>query len=88
VACFSRSLNKHERNYSAFQGELLAAVWGMMSFRTKLHGLHFTLVTDHKPLEWLLSNENLTGQAARMALLVQDLDFTVLHRAGVTNPAD
>jgi hypothetical protein len=88
VACVSRSLNKHERNYEAFKGELLAAVWGMKVLRPYLHGLHFQLITDHAPLEWLMSNQNLAGQAARWAMLVQEYDFQVIHRPGVTNIAD
>ena len=88
VACASRSLNKHERNYEAFKGELLAAVWGMKVFRPYLHGLHFKLVTDHAALEWLMSNQNLSGQAARWAMIVQEHDFEVIHRPGVTNIAD
>ena len=31
VACCSRSLNKHERNYSSYKGECLAAMWGARS---------------------------------------------------------
>jgi RNase H-like domain found in reverse transcriptase len=27
VACISRSLNKHEKNYSSYEGEMLACVW-------------------------------------------------------------
>jgi hypothetical protein len=88
VACASRSLNKHERNYEAFKGELLAAVWGMKVFRPYLHGLHFKLVADHAPLEWLMTNQNLSGQAARWAMIVQEHDFEVIHRPGVTNIAD
>jgi hypothetical protein len=88
VACISRSLNVHEKNYDAFKGELMAAVWPMGVFRFYLHGLHFTLVTDHQPLTWLLSNQGLTGQAARWAMIVQEYDFTVEHRPGKTNIAD
>jgi hypothetical protein len=29
VAGTSRSLNKHEANYSSFEGEMLAAVWAV-----------------------------------------------------------
>jgi hypothetical protein len=29
VACASRSLNVHERNYTPWKGEMLAVVWGL-----------------------------------------------------------
>jgi hypothetical protein len=53
-ACASRSLNKHEKNYPSYKGELLALAWAVRSFRTHLHGTKFKLVTDHQPLTWLM----------------------------------
>jgi hypothetical protein len=50
VACISRSLNVHEKNYISFQGEMLAAVWAVKTFHVYLHGVPFRLVTDHQPL--------------------------------------
>lgn len=57
VACASRSLNQHEKRYTPWKGELLAAVWGIKTFRHYLHGAKqpFRLVTDHRPLLGLLT---------------------------------
>eukprot|EP00877_Chromochloris_zofingiensis_P012904 jgi/Chrzof1/7868/Cz02g39130.t1 len=85
VACISRSLNVHEKNYDSPRGEMLAAVWAAKMFRHYLHGQHFTLVTDHQPLQWLLTNNNLSGQHARWALSMQEFDFDIVHRAGKTH---
>ena len=85
IAAISRSLNVHERVYSPYQGELLAAVWAVKSFHLYLHGVHFTLLTDHQPLQWLFSRIDLTGQSARWVLLLQEYEFTVKHRAGTAN---
>jgi hypothetical protein len=82
VACISRSLNVHESNYSSYEGEMLAAVWAMKTFRHYLHGIHFDLVTDHEPLKWLMSAPGLTGKHARWALSVQEMDFIIKHRPG------
>ena len=81
--CLSRSLNIHERNYSPYQGEMLAAVWAIKTLRPYLMGVEFTLVTDHQPLTWLMGNPNLTGQYARWALALQEYDFKVIHRPGL-----
>ena len=62
---------------SSYQGEMLAAVWAIKTLRPYLHGTAFTLVTDHKPLEWLMTSKQLTGQAARWALSLQEYDFTI-----------
>jgi hypothetical protein len=49
----SRALIKHEKNYTAFLLELLAASWAMDYFDTYLKGRKFKLFTDHNPLEKL-----------------------------------
>jgi hypothetical protein len=56
VSCILRSLNKHEANYSSYEGEMLAAVWAIKTFRPYLLGLKFYVVTYHSPLIWLMSN--------------------------------
>ena len=85
VACISRSLNKHEKSYGSYHGELCAAVWAIRSFRHYLHGTPFTLITDHQPLKWLLTTPNLEGKPARWMLMVQEFDFEVKHRPGIEN---
>jgi len=80
--CLSRSLNKHERNYCSYKGEMLAAVWAIKMMRCYLHGIRFTLVTDHQPLCWLMSCSTLVGQYARWALSLQDYSFSTVHRPG------
>jgi hypothetical protein len=80
-ACISRSLNKHEKNYPSYKGELLALAWAVRSFRTHLHGTKFDLVTDHQPLTWLMKARDLTGQYSRWQMLLQEYDFDIHHRA-------
>jgi transposase InsO family protein len=88
-ACISRSLNKHERNYPSYKGELLALAWAVKMFRQHLHGTHFRLVTDHQPLLWLMRARDLNGQYARWQMLLQEYDFDIEHRAGILhNNAD
>jgi hypothetical protein len=85
VACASRSLNQHEKNYTPWKGELLGAVWGIKTFRHYLHGAKepFVLVTDHRPLLGLLTTSEPNCQQVRWLMAVQDHDFVVQHRAGV-----
>ena len=83
IAYASRSNNRTERNYSSYAGECLAAVWGVSHFRVYLYGRRFTLLTDHEPLKWLMTNEKLTGMHARWAHILSEYDFEVKHRSGV-----
>ena len=82
-ACISRSVNKHEANYPSYKGELLALAWAIRMFRHHLFGNHFTAVTDHQPLLWLMRARDLNGQYARWQVLLQEYDFDIVHRAGV-----
>ncbi|GJP45105.1 hypothetical protein CLOM_g4497 [Closterium sp. NIES-68] len=82
VAYVSRSCSPAESNYSSYEGEGLAAVWAVELFRPYLQGRKFTLVTDHQPLLWLMTNQTLKDRNARWAMRLQEFEFDVKHRPG------
>jgi hypothetical protein len=55
IAYSSRNVNKAERNYTTSEKELLAIVWGIKHFRPYLYGRKFKIVSDHKPLLWIMN---------------------------------
>ena len=65
VAYFSRTLGKHDRNYSITRKELLAAIEGIEHFRCYLYGRKFVLRTDHVAIQWLINCKEPTGKLAR-----------------------
>jgi hypothetical protein len=85
VAYWSRSLNSAELNYSASEGEAMAAVKAIQHFRPYLHGRRFQLQNDHVALKWLMTTTNLQGKFARWALSLQEYDFDVLYKKGTAN---
>ena len=50
----SRTLNSAERNYSQIEKEALSLVWGVKRFHKFVYGRKFKLVSDHKPLIFIL----------------------------------
>ena len=54
-------------------------------YRHFLHGRHFTPVTDHEPLKWLMQSATLEGAHARWVCMLQEYDFEIVHRAGTLN---
>ena len=83
IAYASRTLRKHEKNYSAFLLEVTAAVFGIEHFDTYLLGKRFTLYTDHKPMEKLSEVHKKTLN--RLQQLMMEYDFTLCYKRGEEN---
>lgn len=85
----SRSLTDVERRYSQTEKEALAVVWACERFRLYILGIHFELITDHKPLEIIYSPKSKPPlRIERWAPRLQPYDFKVRYRPGETNAAD
>ena len=50
IACTSRTLNTHQRNWAAIEREQFGLSHACKKFRLYLLGHHFIVKTDHKPL--------------------------------------
>ena len=53
IAFTSRTLSAAERKYSQLEKEGLAVVFAVTKFHQYLHGRHFVIHSDHKPLQYL-----------------------------------
>jgi hypothetical protein len=58
---------------------------GRHTFQAYLYGTKFTLYIDHQPIEWLMTNNKLTGKLVHRALILQEYEFKVIHRPNITH---
>ena len=89
IAYASRRLTDVERRYSQTEKEALALVWACERFNMYVFGREFELETDHKPLEYIYSqNSKRSERVERWVLRLQAYNFKVVYRPGKTNIAD
>lgn len=81
IAYYSKALNKHESNYTAFELECLAVIRAVEHFQVYL-SLPFTIITDHHALKWLLSLKNPTGKLYRWSIKLSTYNYTLIHKPG------
>ncbi|KAI2658093.1 Transposon Tf2-6 polyprotein [Labeo rohita] len=86
-AYYSHKLTPAERNYDVGNRELLAIKLALEEWRHWLEGAQhpFTVLTDHKNLEYLRSAKLLNHRQARWSLFFTRFDFQVTYRPGSQN---
>lgn len=77
IAYASKKLNGAETRYSTIEKECMAVVWGVKKFEPYIYGTHFTLETDHRPLQYLNRSKTENGRLMRWAIQLQQHNFTV-----------
>ena len=85
IAYASRSLLKHEHNYAITELEMLALVWSVKHFRAYLLDHKCVVYTDHAACTSLLNTPHPSAKLARWAMIVQEMDLEIKHRAGKGN---
>ena len=85
VAYFSRRLSKSERNYSVSERELYAIVLAVEYFRQFIYGTKFNIITDHKPLQYLLTAKELSSKLLRWINRLGHYEYNIIYRKGKQN---
>ncbi len=86
-AFHSHKLTPTEQNYNVGNRELLAMKAAFEEWRHWLEGAKhpFTVLTDHRNLEYLRSAKRLNHRQARWVLFFTRFDFSVTYRPGTQN---
>ena len=79
----SRLLKGAELHYGITEKECLAVLWAIRHYRIYVFETHFTVVTDHSALTWLMKITDPTGRLARWSIYLQAFSFTIIHRKGL-----
>ena len=90
VSYVSRTLPKAEKNYPQIEKEAFTIIYTVKKFHQYLYGQHVVLLTDHKPLLGLLSEEKgipsmAAAQIQRWAITLTAYNYSLKYRPGFQN---
>ena len=90
IAFISYSLNDTEQNYHTADLEMAAIIFALKEWgQYLLNAKHpFTILTDHKNLEYFTKSQDLSHQQAHWNQILQEYHYVIQHHPGKTNPAD
>ena len=81
----SKKFQEAQHNYRVFEMETLAILEALLKWEDKLLGRKFTVVTDHKALEFFSKQRKLSGRQARWAEYLSRFDFEIRYVQGKDN---
>lgn len=88
IAFISRALNLHQQSLSTYEKELLALVFAVQKWRHYLLSSHFIIKTDHRSLQYILSQPLTTPFQHKWWLVkLMEFDFSIEFKQGHTNVA-
>lgn len=85
VAYDSMQLTPTEMRYPVHEKELLAVVRALRKWRSELLGMDFTVYTDHRTLEYFMSQRDLSRRQARWQEFLGQYAFNIVYLPGELN---
>nr|GEV05678.1 putative reverse transcriptase domain-containing protein [Tanacetum cinerariifolium] len=85
IAYASRQLKVHEENYTTHDLELGAVVFALRLWRHYLYGMKCVVFTDHKSLQYILSQKELNLRQRRWIELLSDYDCEIWYHPEKAN---
>ena len=85
VCYMSKKFTPSQQRWPPIEQECYAIVAAVQHWHHYLHGQHFLIECDHKPLEAFTQKSQLNDKCERWRLKLQSYDFTVRHIKGSSN---
>nr|GEW19477.1 putative reverse transcriptase domain-containing protein [Tanacetum cinerariifolium] len=85
IAYASRQLKIHEKNYTTHDLELGSVVFALKIWRHYLYGTKCTVFTDHKSLQHILDQKELSMRQRRWLEFLSDYDCEIRYHPGKAN---
>ena len=87
IAYASRTLAPAERKYAQLDKEAISIVFGVKHFHQYLYGRNFTILSDHKPLQYLLGETRgipavASARIQRRALMLSAYSYEIRYKPG------
>ncbi len=81
----SKKFSDAQRHYRVFEQETLAILEALLKWEDKLVGYRVHVVTDHRALEFFMTQRNLSSRQMRWMEYLSRFDFDITYVKGVTN---
>src|SRR5579875_354896 len=81
----SKKFTSAQHNYCVFELETLAILEALLKWEDKLLGYRIHVVTDHKALEFFLTQRKLSNRQARWMEYLSRFNFDIRYIKGITN---
>src|SRR3984893_16017438 len=78
-------MNDHERNYPVHEQQLLSIIDALREWRHYLLGNKFVIITDHRSLQYLSTQDKLSARQTRWSEFLQQFDYEIRYRPGKNN---
>jgi hypothetical protein len=88
IICYcSKKFNKQQSRWKTIEQECFGLVFALQKFRQFVQGCPVTLLTDHRNIKWLNSNET-SSKIIRWAMVLDEHVYTVEHVPGKSIPVE
>jgi hypothetical protein len=85
VAFWSGKFNSAQQNYSVMDREALAIICSLNKFELLLQGAHFQILMDHKALEHLMTQKQVSARQAQWLEVLSKFNFSIHYIEGSKN---